>query len=170
VPDVIIVTNRMLYTVSHTTRHIYETAVSQCLNELRLTPRALPGQTVRESSIHIQPEPAVLLNRKDYFGNDVTTCGVFQTHDLLEIKATSVVEVEPHAAQGVPSLAWEQARDLLAIQADASCLGAFEFIFDSPFVSGGREFTEFARPTFTPGRPLVDALKELMHRIHGEFR
>ncbi len=163
----------MLYTVSHITRHIYESPVSQCLNELRLTPRILPNQQVREHRIRVQPEPAVLLHGKDYFGNDVATCGVFQTHDLLVIQATSVVEVEPRAALTVVPvvlLSWEQARDLLATHADAGCLEAVEFVFDSPFAFAGAEFAEFARPTFTPGRPLLDALRELTHRIHDEFR
>ena len=67
-------------------------------------------------------------------------------------------------------LSWEQARDLLATHADSGCLEAFEFVFDSPFAFAEAEFAEFALPTFTPGRPLLDALRELMHRIHDEFR
>ena len=33
-----------------------------------------------------------------------------------------------------------------------------------------QELFNYASPTFTPGRPLVDALQELSHRIHTEFR
>jgi transglutaminase-like putative cysteine protease len=28
---------------------------------------------------------------------------------------------------------------------------------------------DFARPTFTPGRPILDGIRELTHRIHTEF-
>ena len=33
----------MLYSATHITRHFYQSPVSQSLNELRLTPRSLPG-------------------------------------------------------------------------------------------------------------------------------
>ena len=45
--------------------------------------------------------------------------------------------------------------DLLFTQPDAACLEASEFIFDSTYVAAGRELADYARPTFTPGRPLL---------------
>ena len=66
----------MLYSVTHITRHLYQSPVSRSLNELRLTPRSLPRQQVREIDLCIQPEPATLDRRKDYFGNDVTTVAI----------------------------------------------------------------------------------------------
>ena len=39
-----------------------------------------------------------------------------------------------------------------------------------PSSAAAPELAEFARPTFTPRRPLVEALKELSHRIYSEFR
>ncbi len=160
----------MLYSASHITRHIYQSPVSQSLNELRLTPRSLPGQQVREIDICIQPEPATLDRRKDYFGNDVITVAILEAHDLFVIKAKSIVEVQPPSLEPVSATAWEEVRDRIASHPDDECLEAIEFVFDSPFVSCDPELAEFARPTFTPGRPLVDALKELSHRIHDEFR
>ncbi len=70
----------MLYSVTHITSHLYQSPVSQSLNELHLTPRSFPGQQVRESDLSIQPEPATLQRRKDYFGNDVTMAAIFETH------------------------------------------------------------------------------------------
>jgi transglutaminase-like putative cysteine protease len=160
----------MLYSVTHITRHLYESPVSRSLNELRLTPRSLPGQQVRESDLCIQPEPATLDRRKDYFGNDVTTVAILETHDLFVIKASSVVELQAPSSESVSTSAWEEVRDRIALHPDDECLEALEFVFDSPFVSSEPELAEFARPTFTPGRPLIDALKELSHRIHHEFR
>lgn len=160
----------MLYQTIHTTCHSYQEPVSQCLNELRLTPRSLPRQRVHESVIKIQPEPNVLERRKDYFGNEVTWFAIFQMHDRFIVTATGVIEVQAPRARDLFQHSWEEARDLLLEQPDSESLAASEFVFDSPYVSAGPELAEYALPTFTPGRPLTDAIKELSHRIHEEFR
>ena len=103
----------ILYSATHITRHLYQTTVSQCLNELRLTPRSLPGQRVCESTIRVQPEPVAVVRRKDYFGNDVTTASVFQPHERLIIEATSTVEVLPRELP-VSSPSWKEVRDAVA--------------------------------------------------------
>jgi transglutaminase-like putative cysteine protease len=160
----------MLYSASHITRHIYQSPVSQSLNELRLTPRSLPRQQVRSFDLCIQPTPATLHRRNDYFGNEVTTLAVFETHDLFLIKATSIVEVQAPSQEAGSTPAWEEAREWIASRPGEECQGALEFVFDSPFVAAGPELAELARPTFTPRRPLLEALRELNHRIHTEFQ
>lgn len=160
----------MLYSASHITRHFYQSSVSRSLNELRLTPRSLPQQRVREFDISIQPKPKRLESRKDYFGNDTTMVEIVEAHDVFVIEARSIVEVQATSLESVSTAAWEEVRDRIAAHPDDECLEALEFVFDSPFVLSAPELAEFARPTFTPQRPLVDALKELSHRIHCEFR
>jgi transglutaminase-like putative cysteine protease len=160
----------MIYQVTHTTRYTYEAAVAQCLNEVRLTPRVLPTQCLREHEIQVEPKPASYHRRKDYFGNEVTMFAVLEKHDWLETTARSVVEVTPQRPVTAASGSWEHARDLLASAASGPLLESFEYLFDSPFVAARPELAEYARPTFTPGRPLLDALQELSHRIHTEFR
>ncbi len=161
----------MRYLVSHLTRYRYQTSVSQCVSEARITPRVLARQKVIETRIQIDPEPVVLETRKDYFGNDVTGFSVFRPHEKLTATAQSVVEVEPRdAAAAMPSISWEEARELLAAPADAPTLEAYEFIFDSPFVAAAAKLAEYARPSLTPGRPLAEAARELSTRIFTDFR
>jgi transglutaminase-like putative cysteine protease len=159
----------MLYSASHITRHLYQSTVSQSLNELRLTPRSLPNQQVRSFELCTQPGPATRLVRKDYFGNEVTTVAILETHNRFVIQANSIVEVLAPSLETVSSLAWEEAREQVASQPDDECLEALEFVFDSPFVAAAPALAQFAQPTFTPRRPLLDALQELSHRIHSEF-
>ena len=47
------------------------------------------------SSLEVEPTPAFVYQRKDYFGNDVSTFGVFETHENLTATATSLVDVGP---------------------------------------------------------------------------
>jgi len=159
----------MLFTATHITRHRYETPVSQSHSEARLTPRVLPGQQVHRTSIRVQPEPANLLRRTDYFGNEVTSFEIFEQHDCLTAEAISVIELQPQTAGTTSTVAWEVARDLLATPSDSQQLEACEFVFDSPFVSAHPELAEFARSSFTPGRPLGEAALELSHRVHSDF-
>ncbi len=159
----------MLYRITHSTRYAYPSPVTQCFNEVHLTPRVLPGQRVREHCLEVNPLPAFLVNRLDYFGNDVSTFAVFEKHDRLAAVASSVVEVEPRSGGIDSSPPWEQVRDLLAQPLEAASIAASEFIFDSPYISALTELREYARPTFTPRRPLRSALEELTRRIHDEF-
>jgi transglutaminase-like putative cysteine protease len=159
----------MLYEVTHATHYTYEIPVSQCLNEVRVTPRTMPLQDVRSSEITVDPEPAFLHHRKDYFGNDVGVFAVFEKHDKLTATCRSIVEVTPPAEEVTSTVTWEAARDALQAQTDDACLEASEFIYNSPYVPIFGELTKFAQKTFEPSRPLLDAVKELNQRINTEF-
>ena len=159
----------MLYRVEHATRYRYDAPVSQCQSEVRLTPRSLPWQVVLDSTIEAVPRPAWIDSRKDYFGNDVTSVWIQERHDRFSTVATSRVRVEPRENIVDDQTPWETARAVLADHSAPGSLEAFEFVFDSPFVSVHPELAEYAHPSFAPGRPLVDAVSERSHRIHTEF-
>ena len=160
----------MIFHVTHTTRYIYETAVSRGLNEVRLTPRELPGQRVRESAIRVSPQPAFMHHRKDYYGNDVTSFEVLEKHDRLEASAESIVEVLPDVTESPAPISWEEARNRLAGESDPTCLAASEFIYNSPYIPALPQLAEYARETFVPQLPLLECISGLTHRIHEEFK
>jgi len=165
----------MRYLTSHITRYLYEGPVSQCLSEARVIPRTMSNQRVLQSRIVVEPEPAVMDRRKDYFGNDVSSFAIFRSHDRFTTTATGLVEVD---APGVATseedaessaVPWEQVRDLVVAHDDDECLAAYEYVFDSPYVATSRELADYARATFVPARPFAEAAAELSHRIHEEF-
>ncbi len=158
----------IVYRVQHATRYRYDAPVSQCQSEVRLSPRALPWQTVLDATINTTPAAAWSATRTDYFGNEVHTFWIQERHDRFATVATSLVRVEPRAPVA-DSTAWESARDIIAAHATPDTLAAFEFVFDSPLVAAGPELAAFARPSFERGRPLLDAVDELSHRIFTEF-
>jgi transglutaminase-like putative cysteine protease len=160
----------MIFHVTHTTRYTYETPVSHGLNEVRLTPRGFPGQTVRKTALQVQPEPAFMRQRKDYYGNDVISFEVLERHDRLVATAESEVEVCPDGTESVPPVSWEDARDLIASETGPASCGVSEFIYDSPYVPMAPQLAEYARTTFVPSRPLAEAVQDLTHRIHGDFK
>ena len=130
--------------------------MTQCFTEARLTPRALPGQRVREHWLQVNPFPAFLQNRIDYFGNDVSTFAVFEKHDRFAAIASSVVEVEPQGGEILSSPAWEMVRDLLALPLDPIPSPPRSSSSIPLTFPPSTELREYARPTFTPGRPLLE--------------
>ena len=160
----------MLYRATHITTYRYSQPVSTSVNEARLTLREFPGQKVRTSKLTVDPHPAAISTRVDYFGNIVKTLSIFEPHDKLTVTSTSVVEVLPRQEELGLSPSWEETREMLDTQADAECLEAFEYACDSPFVARDAALASFARPSFTAGRPVVEAARELTARIKKEFR
>jgi transglutaminase-like putative cysteine protease len=157
----------MIYEVTHTTRYVYESPVSYCINEARLTPRRMPGQLIRETEIRVDPPPFVFNQRTDYFGNDVASFGVFESHDRFVAKARSVVDVQVEDVNLDREIPWEEVRNLL--RPGAGYLSAMEFVFDSPFVMASQQLAEYAQESFVSGRPMAEAVTDLGHRIHEDF-
>ncbi len=109
--------------------------------------------------------------RADYFGNAVEWFFFDSAHNLLEVVADSKVTVEPAPERAAEtSLPWEEVRALLENPSDAAARDAVQYMFDSPFTVFTADIAAYALESFTPGRPLLEAAVELMHRIHDEFR
>lgn len=159
----------MLYEVIHSTTYQYEAPVSQCLNEVHLTPRSLPTQAVRGAILKVEPAPAFVYERKDYFGNDVSNFGVFEVHEKLTATARSVVDVNPSGLVVKPQT-WEDIRTQIGAQTDEACLAASEFVYESPYVPFSPELIAYAKEGFSPKRALIDAVQDLSHRIHEDFK
>ena len=159
----------MRYKATHSTTYRYDATVSQCQSEVRLTPRALPWQALVESRIEATPGAASVEAHKDYFGNDVTTFTILESHDRFTVVATSVVDVQPRPAVDAADRPWERVRDELAAHDRPDTLEAFEYVCDSPFVTAGPELAAYARPSFPAGRGLLEGIDDFCHRIHAEF-
>lgn len=160
----------MRYRATHTTKYAYDARVSLCQSEVRLIPRTLPWQRTLESRIETTPPSASAERHEDYFGNAVTTFTILESHDRFSTVATSVIEVDDRDVREDASVTWEAARDDVAAHADFDTLEAFEFTFDSPLVAVAPELSTYAGPSFPPGRPLIEAIEDLSHRIHTDFK
>lgn len=161
----------MIYRVSHTTTYAYTEPVSLCQNLVHLTPRQGPLQACADSAITVSPTPSVLVERTDYFGNSETFFSIREPHRKLTVTARHTVEVIPPP---VPELSatppWEQVRQRLATDRDPLVLEAYQFVFDSPYIDTGPEVAAYAVPSFPPGRPLLEAARDLTRRLHADFR
>ena len=161
----------MKYTITHRTLYHYSSGVALCHNVARLLPRETAWQRCQPSRIAIKPRPALSAQQEDFFGNRVLYFAIQDIHQRLEVKV--VTEVEVLAARqfdpSSPSMPWEQAQTLLREDPDPEIIEARLFALDSPFVTVHPGFREFAKPSFPPDRPLLEALADLNRRIHREF-
>ncbi len=158
------------YRISHVTTYRYGEPVTVSHNVLHLAPANTPRQRVESFTLDISPTPAVQHQRADYFGNRVDCFTVQDQHTQLIVRAESVLEVEPaFALDAQVTGPWEGVRDhLYHPQGDDEVL-ASEFRFDSPMVPTGPEYAAYAAESFTPGRSLLDAALDLVHRINTGF-
>jgi transglutaminase-like putative cysteine protease len=160
----------MLYRITHTTLYQYSEAVTLCHNEAHLLPRSLSRQRCVDAQLHVQPRPAVYHERKDFFGNRVVYFSIEDPHTTLEVTAWSEMEmtVVPHPdLQATP--AWEEVRKRIGSDLGRNALEARQFVLNSPFIATAAAFAEYASSSFPPGRPVLAAVHDLMHRIFTEF-
>jgi len=162
----------MRYRVTHITEFLYEARVGLCYNEARLLPRELPHQKVLASELIIDPAPNDRDERFDYFGNRTDYFSLLLPHDRLAVTALSEVEVQrrPDLFGDACGLPWERVRDRLAQERTGALVEAVQFRLDSPFVAADEALRQYASPSFPEGRPLTEAVHDLMGRIHREFK
>ncbi|TRW90675.1 transglutaminase family protein [Candidatus Methylobacter oryzae] len=167
----------MKYRITHSTLYEYHQLVGLCQNEARLQPRDFWRQRCQSSRFEISPEPSDFSEREDFFGNRVAYFAIQQAHQRLMVTVVSEVETFPKQSRDdlANSITWEQAREQLQGnpgQAQNVCdelLDAKLFLLDSPMVVATDELAAYARNSFLPNRPLVQAVTDLMQRIHNDF-
>jgi transglutaminase-like putative cysteine protease len=160
----------MRFRVSHVTRYRYADPVSLCHSIAHLKPRDLPDQRCLSSQVRVDPWPAVAREYTDFFGNRVSYFAIQQSHAHLEVTAQSEVEVFwPRTLPDPGSTApWELTLERVRTgREEAHC--ARIFTLASPMVPLDPAATDYARPSFAPGRPLLEAVTDLMGRIYRDF-
>ena len=161
----------MNYLITHRTLYQYSSGVALCHNLARLLPRQTTWQLCQPSRIAIKPRPALSVEREDFFGNRVLYFAIQDIHQRLEVKV--VTEVQVLAARqfnaSSPSMPWEQAQEILREDRDPEIIEARLFELDSPFVALHPSYLEYAKPSFPPGRPLLEAVADLNRRIYQDF-
>lgn len=161
----------MKYRIRHHTTYDYGETVPLCQNEARLKPRHGPFQKCISSTLAVTPRPATIAERTDYFGNHVTFFTIHEGHRQLSVLAESVVTTSaPPGVQGQPSAPWESTVQALADRNRTDLLTAQHFTFASPYVPIADELAGYAAESFPQGRPLLDCLFDLTHRIYSEFK
>lgn len=159
----------MTYRIVHKTTYKYGRPVPYGKHAAILTPRSRGRCKCTSHELRILPVPATRTERVDYFGNLVTIFTIEEPHEELEIEARSQVTLDANPAPADTSPPWDEVVRTLPLDFTPEGLEAYEFVFGSPRIQAGPEFASYAAPSFTPGRPLMDALMSLTARIYEDF-
>lgn len=157
------------YRVSHRTTYTYEGSVDVCYERGFLAPRDTPSQVVLENTIGVDPEPQLVSEHVDHFGNHSFYLEVRTPHSRLEVVKTSLVDV----AWPRPDLAalnqWtvESAADQIRQHADP--VERADFTLPSALVQPSPEVRAFAQGLVSPEMGLGDAIMAVTHGIYSGF-
>jgi transglutaminase-like putative cysteine protease len=154
--------------VVHETVYQYTPAVQNAQHMAHLRPRSGVRQRVLLHDFQVDPAPTQCESMEDVFGNVRTFFSLPFTHERLRVRADTVLETmpPPTAPTGAP---WEVVRERLRYGRGLPYQPAAAFAFASPFIPRHAEFVAYARESFTPGRPVLEAASDLMSRIHADF-
>jgi transglutaminase-like putative cysteine protease len=160
------------YRIVHRTRYRYSAPVSHAHNEARLIPRRTQAQVCTARRVTIRPTPTTYRERDDFFGNPASYFAIQEPHTELVVTVTSRVALEPPAtvSERAAAVPWEHARARRALEGEsARPLDALAYTLDSPIVATSSRLRAYAEPSFPTARPLLEAVTDLMHRIHADF-
>ena len=160
----------MKYKITHTTTYDYKSPVHVCHNLVLQTPREDGFLRSLKHKIQVSPKPDTFNHRRDFFGNQLVAFSVEQSHRQLVVTARSKISLsakpEPLVEQ-IPS--WQQLTQAIRQQQDPRWLEASAYLYDSPRIHRDHQFAEYAKPSFTTDRPIVEAVLDLTKRINCDF-
>ncbi|MBD2872097.1 transglutaminase family protein [Paenibacillus arenilitoris] len=166
----------MKLSISHVTQYDYAEAVSDSVNEIRLTPSTNERQSCYQQSIAIEPN-ASLFAYEDYFGNRVHAFSVNAPHRRLTIRTsmTVVTKRAPSAEERAlylsnrpPETAWRW------LQSEEAADRFAELLLPTEYTAVTDEVEDYAG-ALAPGAAdggaigVLDWLTALSGRIRSEF-
>jgi transglutaminase-like putative cysteine protease len=130
--------------IHHVTKYTYPEAVTDSVNEVRLTPRTSSRQSCYHHEVTVEPA-AALLTYEDYFGNRVHAFSVNKPHKELTVRVRAVVSTTDPAwrsAAGCEELAVEEERAMM--ESDAFFDRYVEYLLPTEYTAFSEELREYA--------------------------
>lgn len=161
----------MIFDVSHKTHYRYTQAVVQSQHLIHMSPRVVPRQTIRNHSLIVEPAPALRYDGVDALGNAVMILDIELPHKELVIHARTTIET--HASPKIEPLSttpWDRLDAHFQTSTSGLPLDVILYRCASRLTTATREIADYAKISFTPGRPVLDAAIALSNRIFAEFK
>lgn len=161
----------MIYDIRHVTVYEYGSTVTFAHCALRLLPADEPGQKVETTVLHIDPEPAQMVERACFFGNRVTAITIETAHRELCVEARTSIEIdrsEPPSPETTGP--FEEIREAAFEIASLAKESPAHFLHPSRFVPRFEPAADYARQSFPKGRPILAGATELMLRMKADFK
>lgn len=162
----------MLYNITHTTEYTYAGTISLCHNIAMLIPRETNNQHRKKTAIKIHPEPDMMKEYEDFFGNKVLYFAIQHDHKKLSVTVTNEIEKTAIPALTINlygNTSWEDVRQQL-YEPRPEYIDARQYIPETGMTTIDDQITLYALQSFTPKRPVFEAAQNLMQRIYADFK
>lgn len=162
----------MVHKIIHKTDYTYQESVSLCHNIIRLIPRSTNKQFCIKSIVTINPEPEVIIEYDDFFGNKLVYFTIEKEHKKLSVHVFSEIEKLLPTVEQPPEIneiPWEEVCGLMHTLTP-ELLDVKQFIASTPMTTANDTIAAYASISFPRGRPLFEAAKNLMNRIFADFK
>jgi len=160
----------MIFDINHRTHYRYTSAVVQSLHLVHMSPRNLPGQTVRHHSLLVEPAPASRQDGIDGFGNFAVILDIEAPHREFVLLARSTVEkLAPADIDLAATTPWDRLDDALLSTMSDRDIDVLLYRCASRLTGATLEIADYAEQSFTADRPVLDAAMDLVLRIYDDF-
>lgn len=156
------------YRIRHVTTYTYDEELEACYNRGLLRPRDTEHQLVLSSQVQVSPQPELLTEHQDYFGNHSVYLELRTPTMQLVVAAESVVEVSWPAPDLDGLNRWTVA-EAVAFGAATDPLDLADFGLPSPMVCIDATVVDYAAAVLRPDARLGEALVALNAAIGADF-
>jgi transglutaminase-like putative cysteine protease len=146
--------------ISHRTGYRYTAPVAASFNEVRMTPRDADGQMLLSHQLQVSPRASVQAY-VDYWGALVQSFDVHEEHEVLEVLATSLVDV-PYGPPPLESVGWDVVTSAEIVERWGEFLAPTALVDDAREDPARASIVEELRRAATPAlavRGAVDATR-----------
>lgn len=157
------------YEVRHRTTYTYDDDVTTCYERGFLRPRETPSQRVVSNDVRVVPEPDLVSDHTDHFGNQSFYVEVRTPHEVLEVTKTSVVHVAWPPVDLTLLNQWTVASAAAEIRASGDPVARATYLLPSPLVEVDDSVHAYVATFLPPDAPLGDAIIALTRGIFTDF-
>ncbi len=158
----------MIYSVRHVSTVKYASPVSQAQFNLRLSPWSWKGQTLRKSSLVVEPAPDTREEIAGPYGVNTTSISYAEPLEKLEVTSEFEIEVNPPAPPASDPAA-SAVRDAACGLRDMSVLSPAPYLFASRIAGTVDAIDDWACRFFQEDAGTIESARALMSAIHEEF-
>lgn len=156
------------YGVTHSTCYFYAQRAGVSYHTAHWIPRETPVQQCITRELWVNPSPALVRERTDFFGNHVSFFNIQEPHSVLEVKSHLQVEVQaPPLPESVATLPWEKVQEF--VLQNVNHQNIVQFLLPSPMVPVWNELENYATDSFSAGKPVVEAVYGLVQQMYNDF-
>lgn len=159
----------MKYKLKHQTIYTYVNAVHNYQSIVCLQPQNSAKQICSNFKIEIEPRPAKIYSRKDFFGNTLHYFSLHESHKSLKVLVSSDIEVLNDIIQPLNPISCDDARKKFQMD-HALKIEVLQYQLPSQFIHWDEEIIAFAQSCLLPEISLFEGILNLIKKIYTEFQ